>query len=390
VRESSFPIGAAATLDELDRDPHPLLARLREREPVSWLPALDGWLVTRRDLALEAMRDPATFTVDDPRFSTGMVVGPSMLTLDGEMHGRHRAPFARPFRLDAVRERFTAVVETETERLLDALEPAGEAELRRGLAGPLAARVVTFALGLGDTDTDEVLRWYDGIVAAVTEVTAGKPVPAAGTEAFAALRASVEPALDRDPSSSLVAAAASHAGGLTRAEVVSNAAVLMFGGIETTEGMIANAVLHLLANPEQRALVEEDRTLLPNAVEESLRLEPAAAVIDRYATRDARLGDASIERGQLVRLSLAGANRDPGVFPDPDRFDVRRENARLQIAFAHGPHVCIGMHLARLEAHAAVGRLLDRLPGLRLDPARPSAPRGLVFRKPPTLHVTWD
>jgi cytochrome P450 len=389
VRESSFPIGAGATLDELDRDPHPLLARLREREPVSWLPALDGWLVTRRDLALEAMRDPATFTVDDPRFSTGMVVGPSMLTLDGDEHARHRNPFARPFRLDAVRERFTDLVEAETERLIDALEPAGRAELRRGLAGPLAASVVTFALGLGDTDTKAVLGWYDGIVAAVTEVTAGNPVPAAGREAFAALRSSVEPALDRDPSSSLVAAAASHAGGLSRGEVVSNAAVLMFGGIETTEGMIANALLHLLANPDQRALVEEDRALLPNAIEESLRLEPAAAVIDRYATRGTRLGGAAIERGELVRLSIAGANRDPAVFPDPDRFDARRENARLQIAFAHGPHVCVGMHLARLEAHSAVGRVLERLRGLRLDPAHPAAPRGLVFRKPPALHVSW-
>jgi cytochrome P450 len=390
VRESSFPIGAAATLEELERDPHPLLARLREREPVSWLPVLDGWLITRRDLALEAMRDAETFTVDDPRFSTGRVVGPSMLTLDGAEHARHRDPFARPFRLAAVRERFSGLVEAETRRLLDALEPAGRGELRRGFAGPLAASAVTFALGLDDADTGSVLGWYDGIVGAVTEVTAGKPVTPAGKEAFAALRSSVEPALDRDPSSSLVAAAASAASGLTRDEVVSNVAVLMFGGIETTEGMIANAILHLLAHSEQRELVDDDRALLPNAIEESLRLEPAAAVIDRYATRDVSLGGASIRSGELVTLSIAGANRDPQVFPQPDRFDVRRDNARLQVAFAHGPHVCIGMHLARLEAHTAVGMLLDRLPSLRLDPARPSAPRGLVFRKPPTLHVTWD
>ena len=378
-REARFPIGAAATLVELDRDPHPLHARLREAEPVSWLPVLDGWLVTSRELALQAMRDAETFTVDDPRFSTGRVVGPSMLTLDGDEHARHRGPFARPFRLAAVRERFTDVVADETERLLDGLEPAGRAELRRGLAGPLAARVVTYALGLPGEDTGAVLGWYDEIVAAVTEVTEGKPVPASGREAFAALRASVEPAFQGD------------AGDLTRDEVVSNLAVLMFGGIETTEGMIANALLHLLANPDERAAVESDRSLLPNAIEESLRLEPAAAVIDRYATRDAELGGAPIERGELVRLSIAGANRDPEVFPEPDRFDVRRENARLQIAFAHGPHVCLGMHLARLEAHAAVGRVLDRLPGLRLDPEQPPpAPSGLVFRKPPALEVVWD
>ena len=163
----------------------------------------------------------------------------------------------------------------------------------------------------------------------------------------------------------------------------------MFGGIETTEGMIANAVLHLLANPEQRALVEADPGLVADAVEESLRLEPAAAVIDRYATSDVRLGDAAIERGELVTISIAGANRDPEQFPDPDRFDLRRPNARRHLAFAGGPHVCIGMHLARLEAHTAIARLLERLPRLRLDPARPAAPRGLVFRKPPELHVVF-
>jgi cytochrome P450 len=385
-RETWFPVGAAASLEELDLDPHPLLSRLREREPVSWLPALGGWLVTRRDLALQAMRDSATFTVDDPRFSTGQIVGPSMLTLDGAEHGRHRDPFAPPFRLDAVRKRFTALVDAETERLIDAIEPDGRAELRRSLAGPLAASVAVHALGLEGTDTATILGWYDAIVDAVTGVAAGNPVTPAGREAFAALRSSVEPMLDRP---SLVAAAASQAGDLTRAEVVSNVAVLMFGGIETTEGMIANAILHLLAHPEQRALVEGDRGLLPNAVEESLRLEPAAAVIDRYATGDVRLGDASIAKGELVTLSIAGANRDPAFFPNPDRFDVRRQNAGHQIAFAQGPHVCIGMHLARLEAHTAIGRLLDRLPRLRLDPEHPSAPRGLVFRKPPALHVVW-
>jgi cytochrome P450 len=389
ARETEFPIGAAATVEELDRDPHPLLARLREQEPVSWLPALEAWLVTRRDLALTAMRDSETFTVDDPRFSTGQVVGPSMLSLDGPAHRRHREPFAAPFRLDAVRDRFTELVEAETDALVESLRPAREAELRRAFAGPLAARIVAHVLGLEGTDAATMLGWYDAIVDAVTGVAAGRPVGDAGREAFEALRVGVEPSLDRDPDYSLVAAA-SGPGELERAEVTSNAAVLMFGGIETTEGMIANAVLHLLSHPEQRALVDTERALLPNAVEESLRLEPAAAVIDRYATADVELGGAPIERGELVTISIAGANRDPAVFPDPDRFDVRRENARLQVAFAHGPHVCLGMHLARLEAHTAVGRLLDGLAGLRLDPDHRAAPRGLVFRKPPELRVVWD
>ena len=322
MRAAAFPLGAAVTLAQLEADPHPVLARLREHEPVSWLPALDGWLVTRRDLAMGVMREPDTFTVDDPRFSTGQVVGPSMLTLEGAAHKRHREPFARPFRLGAVRERFTAPVAEETGRLMDAIAPRGAAELRRELAGPLATAAVTHALGLEDAGTAEVLGWYDAIVASVTEITAGRPPTEAGRRGFDELRAAIEPALARGPESSLVAAAAGDAGGLERGEVVSNAAVLLFGGIETTEGMIANAIAHLLSHPDQLAAVRAEPELLANAIEESLRLEPAAAVIDRYATRDAELAGATILERELVVISIAGANRDPSVFPEPDRFDV--------------------------------------------------------------------
>ncbi|MBW8793379.1 MAG: cytochrome P450 [Streptomyces sp.] len=383
----SFPLGASTTLAELARDPHPRLALLRAHEPVTWLPELNGWLVTRRDLALDVMRDSATFTVDDPRFTTAQVVGPSMLSLDGTAHTRHREPFAAPFRPRRVHDGFAAFIEQETDRLLTALEPAGAAELRRSFAGPLAVAVVTEALGLVGTTTDTVLSWYDAIVRSVSDLTAGLEAGPAGPAAYAQLRDAVEATVtDRDASSLLVSAAER----LELPEVASNAAVLMFGGIETTEGMITNALLHLLENPGQLALVQRDSSLLDGAVEESLRLEPGAAVVDRYATRDTILGPATIRGGDLVSVSLTGANRDPAVFTDPDRFDVRRAEARLQLAFAHGPHHCLAAHLARLETRIALQRLLERLPGLRSDPQRPATPYGLVFRKPDALHVLWD
>jgi hypothetical protein len=177
-------------------------------------------------------------------------------------------------------------------------------------------------------------------------------------------------------------------GPLTEAETISNAAVLMFGGIETTEGMIANAMLHLLANPAALGQVRDDPELIPAAVEESLRLDPAAAVVDRYATADSRIGGAAIRAGDQVTVSITGANRDPAVFPDPDSYQLHRANASKHLAFAHGPHFCLGAHLARLEARVAVATMLGRLPGLRL--AGPAAVRGLVFRKPATLPVRWD
>jgi cytochrome P450 len=154
--------------------------------------------------------------------------------------------------------------------------------------------------------------------------------------------------------------------------------VMLFGGIETTEGMIANAIVHVLAHPGEHGLAD--------VLEESLRLEPAAAVIDRYATKDAELGGAAIAAGDLVRISITAANRDPATFPDPDRFDPARPNARRHLAFAGGPHVCVGMHLARLEAHVALAEVL-RLPGLELT--EPAEVGGLVFRKPLAVRARW-
>ena len=441
ARERRYPLGAALTLAELEDDPHPALARLRAAEPVSWVPVLSGWLVTRRDLALAVMRDSTAFTVDDPRFSTARIVGPSMLSLDGPEHDRHRRPFAAPFSQAAVHEQLEAFVTDEADRLVSVMRPAGRGDLSRSLAAPLAVAVVARALGLGHVDPGTILSWYDAIVGAVSQLAAADPGAAdpaalpplpgvtAGAAAFGQLSDSLLAVIGNGAGPSLLADAARPAlrtsrgrraagpggtvpggtgpggtgpggrsqgepapgaTGLSPDEIVSNAAVLMFGGIETTEGMIANAAWHLLSHPSQLDLVRADPGLLPQALEESLRLEPAAAVVDRYATRDAGLGSAAVRRGDLVSVSVAGAGRDPAAFPDPGRFDVRRGNAGQNLAFARGPHFCLGVHLARLEARAALGAVLRHLPGLRLDPDHPVTPRGLVFRKPPALPVLWD
>jgi cytochrome P450 len=382
-------------------------------------------MVTGYDAAVAVLRDARGFTVDDPRFSTAKVVGPSMLSLDGAEHARHRAPFNRAFRRDEVHARLAAFTRAEARRLVAAIEPGGAAELRRAVAGPLAVAVMAEVLGLRRIDPARILAWYDGIVAAVqaeaagaagqaeaagaagqAEAAAGQAAGAgpagggsapAGAAAFAELAASLHEVITRPGTASLLAEAAGPRAGapltearLTAEEAISNAAVLMFGGIETTEGMIANALLHLLSSPAQLALVLADPGLVPAAVEESLRLEPAAAVVDRYATAGTRLGEAGIRAGDQVTVSIAGANRDPAVFGDPDAFDLRRPDAGRQLAFAHGPHFCLGAHLARLEAQVAVETVLARLPGLRLDPGHASAPRGLVFRKPPDLRAQWD
>jgi len=241
----------------------------------------------------------------------------------------------------------------------------------------------------GSDAGESAFAFYEAIVAGVTEITAGAGTGTQGRAAFGRLAVRLEAVIESAGGDSLLPAAAAGSG-LTHEQVIANAAVLLFGGIETTEGMIAGVLLHLLERPEVLAHVRAQPRLLNAAIEESLRLEPAAAVIDRYATRQARLGGAEIAAGDLVRISITAANRDPAVFVDPNRFDLTRDDGRPHLAFAQGPHVCVGVHLARLETCIGIAMLLQRLPDLRLDPARPSRTRGLVFRKPPELHALWE
>ena len=354
------------SLTELATNPHPILADLRRTQPVCWVEPLGAYVITSRVLAMAVLRDEATFTVDDDRFTTARIIGRSMLSTDAAAYARHRAPFARAYRLEAVRARHAAAVGREVTRLLESIDAAAPVDLREAFTAPLAAATMVDALSL-DATVGDVLAIYDAIVGAVAGLSGGDDPPLAAAAAMDDLRRIV-----------------ARSSGLG-SEHASDVAVLLFGGVETTDGMLANALLHLLETPLAADAARADGAVLRDAIEESLRLEPAAATVDRYATRDTELGGVTIPARSLVTVSIAAANRDPATFADPDRFDVRRPNARLHLAFAQGPHVCLGMHLARLEAHVAIGAVLDRFPRMVLDATRPSAPRGLVFRKPPTL-----
>lgn len=375
------------TARQLTADPHPWLADIRRRGPIGWVDSIGGWMVVEHALAAAVMRDAERFTVDDPRFTTSRVVGPSMLSTDGAEHTRHRQPFVSPFSPRASRAYFAEFIQRESARLVNAFAGAGSAELRTELAAPLATACMQMALGLENIPVAELLAWYGDIVSAVADLTAGAALPDSGRTAYAALSDAV---LDATRTGhGFLREVADAAGALTTDEMLSNTAVLLFGGIETTEGMIANLLRHLLTDPASLNVIGHEPGLLDAAIEESLRLEPAAAVVDRYATQDVSIGDVQIGRGDLVVVSLAGANRDPAVFPDPDRFDPRRDNLRRQLAFAQGPHVCIGLHVARLQARCAAAEVL-RLPGVRLDVGRTSDPVGLVFRKPRSVGARWD
>ena len=348
--------------------------RLREREPVSWLPALDGWLVTRRDLALAVMRDAETFTVDDPRFSTAQVVGPSMLSLDGAEHERHRDPFARPFRLDAGARALHGARRGRVRRAARRDRRTGRPIFGATLAGPLSVAAMVAALGLDDHPAEVRSAGTRAIVARRDghhrRARAGRRRARTAFAALAACaRAGARPRAGRRRSS---ARGGRRAGALEpRARSSRTRPSCCSAGSRRPTAMIANA---LPARPLERRGTRGARAragAAANAVEESLRLEPAAAVVDRYATRDVELGGARIGRRELVRVSLAGANRDPAVFADPHRFDVRpceREaaggvRARPARLPRDAPRAARGPGRARAGARAAAR-----------PPARPAPP----------------
>lgn len=373
------------SIRQLTEDPHQTLAAARELGPIVWVPVLDAWIVTDRSTAIAVMRDPERFTVNDPRFSTGQVLGPSMLSTDGDEHHRHRSPFVDWFASRSELAALTDWMNVEAVRLVETIKGDGHGELRTAIAAPLAANTLARLLGLDPPGAEQLLIWYREIVAAVQAITAGEPVSDAATHAYGELRDAILIATDAGRAASLTAAQQM----LGDDDLAANAAVILFGGVETSEGATANAFWHLLTSPELHATVVDDPDLVPAFVEESLRLEPAATNVDRYATTDVTIGDTTIPAGSYVIVSLAAANRDPRAFPEPDTIRLDRPNPRQHTTFALGPHACLGIHIARAQTIAAVDAVIRGLPDLALG-RDAVGPRGLVFRKPIAVTATWS
>ena len=165
---------------------------------------------------------------------------------------------------------------------------------------------------------------------------------------------------------------------------------LLPAGAETTSRSTASLAMGLLTHPDQLDAVRADRSLLPQAIEEGIRWETPLLNFMREVTCDTELGGLQIPEGATMMLNLGSANHDETRWDDPEKFDIFRER-KPHIGFAHGAHVCLGMHLARLESTKIFNALFDELPGLRLDPdAPPPYVTGTMFRSPPRLDVVWD
>ena len=391
-RRTRFPLGSRVHVEALSLDPYPVLKALQEHEPVSWVPEAQTWFVTRRADCLSILLDSKTFSVASDASLLEDTLGQTMLSTEGTRQRQLRQPFNGPFAPKEVQVRMAAPIAAYVHDLIDGFAARGQADLKTAFADPLALWTVMTVLGLPIHDFPTVRGWFTDIAHALGNFVRDPQVRERGRAAAAAFGTYAAAHLERlrrEPDGSVLAEIAS-SGELSDEEILAAARVIVFGGLETTAAMLANTLWAVLNHPAQHEAVRANLALLPQAIEEALRWEPPVQSCTRFVTRPVVVQDIELSPGEMVQCMVGAANRDPEHFADPDAFNLGRVNARDHLSFAIGKHFCLGAALARLEGEIGLRLLLDRLPGLHLDTAQSSSPRGHEFRSPPTLFVRWE
>ncbi len=388
-------VGEQVSLEELERDPYPIYERLRDEEPVSWVPAVQLWLVTRYEDVRTVDLTPEVFTAATDPSTLNRTMGVNMLGSEGPNQQRIRRVVEPPFRPRDVEERTKGMIPALADELIDGFESRRECDLFREFADPMSVRSLRFMLGLDEVAWEDLLRWNEGLMPGLANFEGDPEKQAPADEASSALSDVIERVLDRvetEPDGSALSSMLHHdqdGDRMSRAEIVANTKLMLSGGLQEPRDLIALAVLALGRHPEQLEEVRSDRKLVKAAVEETLRWAGPVGTSTRQTTRATELAGVGLERDALIGAVLSSANRDPRRYSDPDRFDIhRKEGAHL--AFAVGTHFCLGAWFGRHLARVSLEILLDRLPNLRLDPERPAILSGWEFRAPDSTWVRWD
>jgi cytochrome P450 len=380
------------------RDPYTGLALMRREQPVqrldtSTMPHEESkpvFMVYRHEEVQQMLRDNETFSSAIIIDTFGDALGKHvMLGMDEPEHGRHRALVSKAFSQKALARWEHDLIGQVANQLIDRFADHGHADLRSEFTFPYPTQIIAGLLGLPREDYPQFQRWSVALLSILFERERGLAASEALREYFIPILAArrQEP---RDDLISGLAQAEIDGERLSDEEIFSFLRLLLPAGVETTYRSLGNLLLALLSNPDQLDAVRADRSLIPQAIEEAVRWEPPLLTITRVATRDTELAGVPIPAGSAVMPVLGAANRQEDRFPDPDRFDIFRQ-PRAHIGFGHGVHVCLGMHLARLEMRVALNLLFDRLPNLRLDPDGDDPHiRGQVFRSPTSIPVLFD
>jgi cytochrome P450 len=392
-------------------DPYPTFALLRERDPVHWS-ELGFWVVSRYEDVRGIVMNRTDFGQGDFIPNIQLYYGPGFdvfahpsyrwlsevfVYQDPPRHTRLRGLVTQALTARLVRD-MRPRIQAIADRLVDAVADRGRMELIHDFAYKLPTLVMCDMLGIGEDEaSDALLSELNQAISdsfLVLDMRALTPDELALADRqilflenfFGGIFDSRERA-PRDDLATALLQAREGGDGLSRREVITVAIALFGAGFETTAHMLGNGVLTLHRHPDQWAALRENPELAAGTGDEVLRFESSLTATYRTAFNDVTIGDSTIRAGQRVLTLIGAGNRDPEIFPDPDRFDIRRNGAR-HLSFGGGIHFCVGAELARLEAEIGFATLARRLPGMRVDIAEPKW-RGILFRGLTSLDLRW-
>ncbi len=401
-----FEIFNHSTGSGLVRNPYPRFAELRAQCPVHegtagqlfGIPAIDqaafsetGHYFTACSYAAVAqvLLDGDTFSSSGYGKTMGLVMGHSILEMDEPEHHRYRSLLQQAFSQKAMERWERDLVAPVVARCIDRFVGRGRADLVRELTFPFPLEVIAGMLGLPDEDLPRFHRLAVELISIAVEIERGINASMQLRDYFAQVL-EARRAKPGEDFISVLAAAELDGQRLTDEEIFAFLRLLLPAGAETTYRSSSNLLFGLLTHPDQLVALRDDRSLMRRAMEEGLRWEAPLTGIARTTTRDVVVDGVPVPAGAVIGVALGSANHDAKRWDDPERFDIFRE-PKQNMAFAYGPHTCLGMHLARMETRVVMDAVLDRLPNLRLDPeAADVHVTGLTFRAPERLPVLFD
>ncbi len=373
-------------IDEAALAPHDMDAGLAPPDP-----AVGVFTAYSFDAVQQVLKDGETFSSAGYADIMGEVLGHSILEMDEPEHHLYRGLVQQAFSRKAMETWERELVRDVVDEHIDAFSARGDhrADLVRELTFPFPVVVIARLLGLPREDLPTFHRRAVTVISAGFEPERAQRASRELFEYFCAI-ISERRAHPSDDVISVLAAAELEGQHLNDEEICSFLRLLLPAGAETTYRSSSNLMHGLLSNPDQLDALRANRELMPQAIEEGLRWEPPLLGIMRTATRDTEVEGVHVPAGSIVAVNIGSANHDEKYWDNAESFDIHRPS-RQHLAFAWGPHMCLGLHLARMETRVVVTQLLDRLPNLRLDPdAEPVPITGSVFRAPMSLPVTWD
>ena len=376
---------------EMDGDIYGFWAVCRRDDPVMAIEGLgqEMRMVTRFADVDAVLRDPERFPSRINADTMGPVMGTVILAMDGDEHRRHRNLVAHAFRPSALVRWEDELIAPTIHRLIDTVAGTGRSDLVADVTSRYPVQVIAGVLGVPTEDYELFQRW--GL-----EISMGPEDYDVSKAASRAMREYLTPLVERrkiDPGDDLVSdivTAEIDGERLSDEHIYGFLRLLLPAGAETTFRALGNCLLALLSHPPVLARVRDDRTLLDAVIEETLRWETSVTMVNRETACPVELDGVTIPAGVSVVCATGSANHDETRYDNAEVWDLDRPPA-AHLAFGTGRHQCLGMHLARLELRVGLTAILDRLSGLRLDPAAdPPRIEGLAFRSPPRLDVLFD